>query len=301
MSDEEFLARQFETHRAHLRAVALRMLGSGPDADDALQETWLRLSRSDTSEVANLAGWLTTVVSRVCLDQLRARGTRPEVSLDDPERPEPVLPQPAAGPEHEAVLADSVGVAMLVVLDTLAPAERLAFVLHDMFGVPFDEIAPIVDRAPAATRQLASRARRRVQGATVAPADLSRRRRVVDAFLAASREGRFDDLLALLDPEVSLLADDAAVASARLGAAAGAPGLQRELHGARAVATAFSGRARAAQAARVDGMPGAAWAPGGVVRSVFVFAVEDERVASIEVVVEPDRVAALEVVLINGN
>ncbi|MEZ5150100.1 sigma-70 family RNA polymerase sigma factor [Rhodococcus zopfii] len=300
MSDEDFLARQFEDHRTHLRAVALRMLGSGADADDALQETWLRLSRSDTSEVANLAGWLTTVVSRVCLDVLRARRSRSEVSLDDPDRLEPALPRPTAGPEHEAVLADSVGVAMLVVLDTLAPAERLAFVLHDMFGVPFDEIAPIVDRAPAATRQLASRARRRVQGVTLAPADLSRRRQVVDAFLAASREGRFEDLLALLDPEVSLHADDAAVASARLGAAAGAPGLERELQGARAVATAFSGRARAAQPALVDGMPGAAWAPAGVVRSVFVFVVEDGRIISIDVVVEPDQVAALEVVLV-GN
>lgn len=300
MSDEDFLARQFETHRTHLWSVAFRMLGSGADADDALQETWLRLSRSDTSDVANLAGWLTTVVSRVCLDQLRARRSRSEVSLDDPDHPrEPTLPQPATGPEHEAVLADSVGVAMLVVLDTLSPAERLAFVLHDMFGVPFDEIAPIVDRAPAATRQLASRARRRVQGATLTPSDLSRRRQVVDAFLAASREGRFDDLLTLLDPEVRLHADDAAVATAHHAAAAGAPLLERELVGADAVATAFSGRAKKAQTVLVDGMPGAAWAPGGMPRSVFVFTIDDGRVAAIDVVVDPDEIAALDIVFVD--
>jgi RNA polymerase sigma-70 factor (ECF subfamily) len=298
MSDEDSLARQFEAHRTHLRAVAIRMLGSGADADDALQEAWLRLSRSDTSDIANLTGWLTTVVGRVCLDVLRARRSRSEVSLDDPDPPEPALPRAAAGPEHEAALADSVGVAMLVVLDTLAPAERLAFLLHDMFEVPFDEIAPIVDRAPAATRQLASRARRRVQGATPAPADLSRRRQVVDAFLAAPREGRFDDLLALLDPEVRLHADDAAVASARLGAVAGAPSLERELRGARAVASAFSGRARAARPALVDGMPGAAWAPDGVPRSVVVFTIDNGRVAGIDVVVDPGEIAALDVVLV---
>ncbi len=179
---EEILARQFEEHREHLRAVGFRMLGSTAEADDAVQETWLRLARVDSNEILNLAGWLTTALSRVCLDMLRSRGSRREVTLDEPGRPDPA--DAAIGPETEAVLADSIGVALLVVLDTLTPAERLTFVLHDLFAVPFDEIAPIVDRSPAAARQLASRARRRVQGGGVAEPDAPRRRRVVEAFLA---------------------------------------------------------------------------------------------------------------------
>src|SRR5436305_2614807 len=254
MDEQQWLAEQFEENRDHLRAVAYRMLGSASEADDAVQESWLHVSRSGTGDVRNLGGWLTTVVARVCLDMLRSRRSR---------REEPVgtdLPEPVAGraagtdPEHEALLADSVGPALLVVLDTLAPAERLAFVLHDMFAVPFDEIAPIVGRSPAAARQLASRARRRVQGPAAAPdADPGRQREVVDAFLAASRGGDFDALLALLDPDVVLRADGTAVR-------AGAPG---EARGAVAVAGTFSGRARVAQPALVDGMAGAVWAPGG--------------------------------------
>src|SRR3954468_24218622 len=201
MTERDYLAERFEESRSHLRAVAYRMLGSLSEADDAVQEAWIRLSRADASELQNLGGWLTTVVARVCLDMLRSRKTRREEPLDE------LVPMPAAGsgtgadPEQEALLADSVGLALLVVLETLEPAERLAFVLHDMFALPFDEIAPIVDRSPEATRQLASRARRRVRGERAVPdADLDRQREVVDAFLAASRAGDFDALVAVLDP-----------------------------------------------------------------------------------------------------
>src|SRR5436309_11814993 len=212
MNEHELLAREFEANRNRLRAVAYRMLGSMSEAEDAVQECWLRLSRSDTSGVQNLGGWLTTVVARICLDMLRSRNSRREESLEA-SVPEPITSRESGiDPEQEALLADSVGLALLVVLDTLNPAERLAFVLHDIFAVPFDEIAPIVGRSPTAARQLASRARRRVQGAATAPdVDLTRQREVVDAFLAASRGGDFDALLAVLDPDVVLRADSAAV------------------------------------------------------------------------------------------
>ena len=217
MDEHDWLAERFEAHRAHLRAVAYRMLGSLSEADDAVQEAWLRLSRSDTSVVENLGGWLTTVVARVCPDMLRSRKSRREEPLGAPLADPIVSREDGTDPEHEALLADSVGLALLVVLETLAPAERLAFVLHDMFAVPFDEIAPIVGRSPAAARQLASRARRRVQGAAAVPdADLTRQREVVDAFLAASREGDFDALLALLDPDVVLRADAGSRAGGRV-------------------------------------------------------------------------------------
>ena len=227
MDESDWLAERFEANRGHLRAVAYRMLGALSEADDAVQEAWLRLSRSDTSGVANLGGWLTTVVARVCLDMLRARKSRREEPLGV-HVPDPIVSRKdGIGPEHEALLADSVGLALFVVLDTLAPAERLAFVLHDMFDVPFKEIAPIVGHSAAAARQLASRARRRVQGAAPVPdADLTRQREVVDAFLAAARGGDFDALLAVLDPDVVVRADRGAVP----------PGASRELRGARAVA-----------------------------------------------------------------
>ena len=214
---DDWLAQRFEENRTHLRAVAYRMLGSISEADDAVQEAWLRLSRSDTSGIENLGGWLTTVVGRVCLNMLRSRRSRREEPLGEPQvgvhLPDPIVSREnGIDPEHEAQLADSVGLALLVVLETLGPAERVAFVLHDLFDLPFDEIAPIVGRSPAAARQLASRARRRVQGAATVPdADLTRRRAVVDAFLAASRGGDFAALLALLDPDVVLRADRAAV------------------------------------------------------------------------------------------
>jgi RNA polymerase sigma factor (sigma-70 family) len=284
MDERDWLARRFEDHRGRLRAVAYRMLGSASEADDAVQEAWLRLSRSDADEVENLGGWLTTVVARVCLNMLEARRSR---------REEPVggdLPDPVAhrgddhDPEQQALAAEGVGLALLVVLDTLTPAERLAFVLHDLFAVPFEEIAPIVDRSPAAARQLASRARRRVQGAPPPDADLARQRAVVDAFLAASRQGDFEALLALLDPDVVLRADPAAV---RTGAAA-------EARGAAAVAGTFSGRAQTARPALVDGAPGAVWAPGGRPRVAFGFTVADGRILAIDLLADPERLALVE-------
>jgi len=273
---QDQLAERFESDRAHLRSVAYRMLGSAVEADDAVQEAWLRLSRSDTSDVDNLTGWLTTVVARVCLNMLKARGRR-----EEPVESLPESVAPDGGPEEETVLADSVGMALLVVLDTLTPAERLAFVLHDMFGVPFDEIAPIIDRTPVTTRQLASRARRRVRGVSVTEdagtEDTGRRQEVVRAFLAASRDGDFDALVALLDP--------AAVARSAEGAA----------EGAQAVAGMFAGRAQAARPALLDGMPGLVWAKAGTIRVAFRFTFAGERVAAIDLVADPDELAAMDI------
>ncbi|MFD4291881.1 sigma-70 family RNA polymerase sigma factor [Rhodococcus sp. NPDC058505] len=292
--NDELLARQFEEHRDHLRAVGYRMLGSTSEADDAVQETWLRLSRSDAAAVQNLGGWLTTVLSRVCLDMLRSRGSRPEVPLDEPSPRAVSDPRPDPAPEDEAVLVDEIGIAMMVVLDTLAPAERLTFVLHDMFAVPFDEIAPIVDRSPTATRQLASRARRRVRGASVPDHARHHRRRVVDAFLVAAREGRFEDLLTVLDPDVVLRADGAAVSSATAALAFGAPALAARMHGAPAVAEAFRGRATGARLATIGGDLGAAWAPGGTPRSVFTFTVVGDRIVGLDVIADRSAIAALD-------
>jgi RNA polymerase sigma factor (sigma-70 family) len=291
MDDREWLADRFEAHRAHLRAVAYRMLGSTGEADDAVQEAWIRLSRAGADDVANLGGWLTTVVSRVCLDMLRSRSSRREEPFDTPVHEAVSDPVGAAvDPEQEALLADSVGPALLVVLETLAPAERLAFVLHDLFAVPFDEIAAIVGRSPAAARQLASRARRRVQGAAAdPPADRARQRAVVDAFLAASRDGDFERLLALLDPDVVLRADDVAVRTGNIAA---------EVRGAAAVAETFAGRARAAQPALVDGVVGLAWAPGGTPKAVFDLTIADGRITAIELILDPDAVAGLDVVVL---
>src|SRR5215212_4288010 len=269
VEDHDWLAERFEAHRTHLRAVAYRMLGSRSEADDAVQEAWLRLSRSDAGTIENLGGWLTTVVSRVCLDMLRSRRSRREVP---PDEPEPVVSREQDGtdPEQEALLADAVGPAMLVVLEALTPAERVAFVLHDIFGVSFGEISHIVGRSSNAAKMLASRARGKVRGTESAPeTDLDRQREVVEAFPAASREGNCDALLALLDERVVLKADDAAVRS----------GASREVRGAQQVAGTFSGRARAARFALVDGAPGAVWAPGGRPRVVFGFKVarQDRR------------------------
>ncbi|HEV8649815.1 MAG TPA: sigma-70 family RNA polymerase sigma factor [Actinomycetes bacterium] len=274
MDEHDWLAERFEAHRTHLRAVAYRMLGSASDADDAVQEAWLRLGRADTSGVANLGGWLTTVVARVCLDVLRARTSRREEPLGV-HLPDPVVRrQDGTDPEQQALLAEGVGLALLVVLDTLAPAERLAFVLHDTFAVPFDEIAAILGRSPNAARMLASRARRRVQGAATVPdADRARQRAVVDAFLAAARGGDFDALVALLDPDVVVRADRAAVAA----------GASRGVRGAAAVAEQFSGRARFARPALVNGAVGAVWAPGGRPRVVFGFTVTHGKIAEIDI------------------
>jgi RNA polymerase sigma factor (sigma-70 family) len=300
MNEETWLTKQFEAHRTHLRAVAYRMLGSAPEADDAVQEAWLRLNRADSRDVENLGGWLTTVVARVCLDMLRSRKARREESLPA-QQSEPASSHVAASdPERAAVLADSVGPALLVVLETLAPAERVAFVLHDTFGVPFEEIASIVGRSPTAARQLASRARRRIQGgAIVLEPDIEREREVVSAFLAASRDGDFDRLVALLDPEVVLRADQVAVDAAAARRAAGAPALSRVVRGSSAVAKTFSGRAQAARIALVDGAVGAAWAPGGQPRAAFGFTVGDGKIVEIEVLADPETLKRLDVKLLD--
>jgi RNA polymerase sigma factor (sigma-70 family) len=284
MDEHDSLAGRFEDSRTHLRRVAYRMLGSMAEADDAVQEAWIRLSRTDTSGVENLRGWLTTVVGRVCLDMLRSRRSRREAPLDE-QVPETIARASGPGPEQEALLADAVGPALLVVLESLAPAERLAFVLHDMFAVPFDEIAQIVGRSEEATRQLASRGRRRVKGGSPeVDASRERRRAVVAAFLAASRDGDFQALLAVLDPDVVCRADAAAVAS---GAAA-------LLRGAPAVADSFKGRAKAARLVLVDGAPGLAWIAGGQARVVFSFTIAQGRIASIDLLADPARLAALD-------
>ena len=283
MNDE--LAEQFEANRTRLRAVAYRMLGSVNEADDAVQEAWFRLSRSDASGIENLSGWLTTVVSRVCLDMLRSRTARREDPLiaDDVETR-------AVDPEHDAVLADSIGAALLIVLDTLTPAERLAFVLHDMFAVPFDEIAPIVDRSPDAARQLASRARRRVQGASsTGDIDPPRQRAVVDAFLAASRSGDFEALVALLDPDVVLEADAAAVTM-------GSPETTR---GAAAVAGTFSGRAQAAQPALIDDGVGLVWIVGGRAKVAWAFTIRDSKVVHIDMLAAPETLSDLDLTVLS--
>ena len=286
MSDDEFPVQRFEEHRAHLLAVGYRMLGSASEADDAVQETWIRFARSDTAGVENLRGWLTTVISRVCLNMLRSRKTRREDPIEDHVPDAVSSPTDGGDPEREAVLSDSVGLAMLVVLDSLSPVERLAFVLHDMFAVPYENIAPIVDRTPEATRQLASRARRRVQGTSPVP-DLSRQKIIVEAFLAAAREGRFEDLLEVLDPDITVRVDEAAVKTGFSGP---------RVDGAKAVAEIFLGKARAAIPVIIDGAVGAMWAPGGNPRSVLAFTIVDGRVAAIDVFNDPDNIGALDLV-----
>jgi RNA polymerase sigma factor (sigma-70 family) len=285
MADADSLGSLFEPHRARLRAVAYRMLGSAPEADDAVQETWLRLSGSDSNEIENLGGWLTTVVARVALDMLRSRGSRREdpSGAPLPDDLEGVVAEP--GPEDEAVLADSVGAALLVVLDTLTPAERLAFVLHDMFAVPFDEIGVIVNRSPSAAKQLASRARRKVQGSDPpSDADPVRQRVVVDAFLAASRAGKFDALVSLLDPDIVLEADASAV---RMGS-------PETVVGSNAVAATFSGRALGAQAALIDGAVGMVWVVGGNTKVAWDFTIVDDKVTHISMLAAPDTIDDLD-------
>ena len=290
MNENKWLAEQFEANRTHLRAVAYRMLGSLAEADDAVQETWLHLSRSDTHDVKNLGGWLTTVVARICLDMLRARNSRHEESLEASVSESVTSREDGIDPEQEALLADSVGLALLVVLDTLSPAERLAFVLHDLFGVPFDEIAPIVGRSEIATRQLASRARRRVRGgANVQDADLTANREVVEAFLAASRTGNFDALLAVLDPEVVLRHDPAAVP-------VGAP---REIRGAASVARQFVGRAHTARAALVNGSVGVVVAPLGRLHLALNLTIAHGKIVEINAVIDPARLRQLNLAVLD--
>jgi RNA polymerase sigma factor (sigma-70 family) len=285
MDENEWLAARFEEHRAHLRAVAYRMLGSLTEADDAVQDTWLRLSRSGADEVENLGGWLTTIVARVCLNMLRSRTTRREEALGV-HLPDPVVsPQGMLAPDEEAVLADSVGLALLVVLDTLSPAERLAFVLHDMFQLPFEEIAPMVGRSPTAARQLASRARRRVKGAEL-PApdpDLARQRDVVDAFFRAARGGDFDALVALLDPDVVLRADFGGRRPAASGVVHGPAGVARQ-----AVLGALPGAEL--HPALVNGAAGVVVTVGGRPFAVLGFTVAEGRILEIDAIADPDRV-----------
>jgi RNA polymerase sigma factor (sigma-70 family) len=285
VDEGDWLAERFEAHRPRLHAVAHRMLGSAAEADDAMQEAWLRLSRSGAEGVENMGGWLTTVVARVCLDLLRSRRSRREEPIGE-QRPEPVSD---ADPERQALMADSVGLALLVVLDTLTPAERLAFVLHDMFDVPFGQIAPVIERSPAATRQLASRARRRVRAAGPNPgSDPARQRAVVTAFLAASRGGDFAALVALLDPDVALRTDPDGV---RLGA-------PEEILGARAVASVFVEYGGGARPALLAGLAGAVWAPGGSLRVAYVFTVTAGTITAIDRVANRERLRELDPVVL---
>jgi RNA polymerase sigma factor (sigma-70 family) len=294
MNDQDWLAERFEANRSHLRGIAYRMLGSLTEADDAVQEAWIRLSRTDTNDVENLRAWLTTVVGRVSLNMLRSRKTRREASLET-HLPDPVLsPEAGIDPEQEALLGDSVGLAMLVVLDSLTPAERVAFVLHDVFAVPFDQIAPIVGRTPTAARQLASRARRRVQGAPVPDVDLDGQWAVVDAFLAAARGGDFERLLDVLDPDV-VLRSDGGVAR---------PDLMSLVRGARTVAeqaVAFRQFAETATRALVNGIPGGiAWAPDGRPFSVVALTVRGGRIVAIDILADPDRLGDLDLTVVAG-
>ncbi len=291
MPTPERLAERFEEHRPHMGAVAYRMLGSVSEAEDAVQEAWIRLSRTDVSDIDNLRGWLTTVVARVCLDMLRTRASRREDPLDV-HVPDPIIARAIGpgdeGPEADAVLADSVGLALLVVLEKLEPAERLAFVLHDVFGVPFEEIAPIVDRSVVATRQLASRARRRVQGqAPASDADLRTQRRVVDAFLAAVRDGDFEALVAVLDPAIVLRADGGAV-----------KGISRLVRGAQAVvaqAATFSNLASSSQVVLVNGTIGVVVRrPDGRLLAVLGFTIAGGKVVEIDILADPDRLSRLD-------
>src|SRR5262245_4727799 len=293
MTESEWLAERFQEHRGHLRAVAYRMLGSLTEADDAVQEAWLRLSRTDTSDVENLGAWLTTVVARVCLNILQSRRSRREEPLDT-FMPDPVVSRDdEVGPEDQALLADSVGLALLVVLETLTPAERLAFVLHDVFDVPFDEIAPIVDRSATATRQLASRARRRVKGAAPVPdADSPRQREVMDAFIAAARDGDFDALVAVLDPDVVLRADGGVLPA----------GASRVVRGATAVAgqmVAFRrrmGSSIGGVPAKVNGGPGViSRTADGRLFSVMGCTISRGKIVEIDILADPERLAALDV------
>ena len=291
MSEAKDLTKLFESHRRHLHAVASRMLGSASEADDAVQEAWLRLNRSNTSEVANFGGWVTTVVSRVCLDMLRSRRSRGEEALDA-EVVEPIAAS-KTDPEKEALLADSVGVALLIVLDTLSPAERVAFVLHDVFDLPFEEIAPIVDRTPEAARQLASRARRRVRRGETTNADLQSQRIAVDAFLAALRAGDFEGLLAVLDPELVLRMDVPHVAR----------GEHRTLSGAevwaRTAMNAFPRYARFVQPALVNGSVGLVMAPGGKLSRAISFTVANRKITQVEIITDRDRLKQLDLSLLD--
>ena len=292
-ADRERLAEEFEQHRAHLRAVAYRMLGSASEAEDAVQDSWIRLGRTDVSDVENLRAWLTTVVARVCLDMLRTRTSRREDPLD-PHVPDPVITSADGDPESEAMRVDSVGLALLVVLETLEPVERLAFVLHDVFGLSFDEIAPIVDRSPVAARQLASRARRRVQSRSPKSDDVRQQRRVIDAFMAAARQGDFEGLVAVLDPDIVLRADGGALA-----------GLSRVVRGAREVASqaaTFSKSGLSLQLVLVNGDLGfVSRRPDGRLFSVIGFTIAGGRIIEMDILADPERLSRLDLSALEGS
>ena len=286
MDDEQWVTEQFEANRSRLEGMAYRMLGSRTEAEDAVQEAWIRILRGDPAAIENVAGWLTTVTGRVCLDRLRARGSRPEnlVGADVPDREESSAEH---DPEQAAVLAESIGAALLVVLDSMAPEERVAFVLHDVFAVPFEAIGTVVGRSPEAARQLASRARRRVQGApTTASIDVAEHRALVEAFLRAARQGDFETLLRILHPDEVFEPDQASLDM----------GSRPRTRGAREVASAIGGGARGARLVLVDGLTAMAWAPGGRIRSLIQFTVADHRITGMTVTADPDRIAELDVV-----
>lgn len=291
MEKKDWLAKSFEETRDHLKAVAFRMLGSADQAEDAVPDAWMRLARSESENIENLRGWLTTVVARVCLDMLRSRKSRSEEPLDTPISEIPG--EDAANPDTDLLIADSVGPALLVVIDQLTPPERIAFVLHDLFDLSFEEIAPILDRTEAATRQLASRARRRVRGASTPQEDVKRQQEVVSAFLAASREGNFEALIELLHPDAILLADETAMRTTEANKSKGAPQFKRLISGAKNVAEILKGSATAAQLVLIDGTAGAVWPPKGKPAVAFCFTLKAGRISTIEIVMDRKRLEGL--------
>lgn len=298
MEKKDRLAKNFEDTRKHLKAVAYQMLGSAGEAEDAVQEAWIRLNQSDAERIENLRGWLTTVVARICLDMLRSRKAKREDEMDDSvlEREDH---HTRSSPESNLLTADSVGTALLLVLDVLTPTERIAFVLHDIFDLSFEQIAPIIDRTEEATRQLASRARRRVRGGNTSQEDSDRHKEIVTAFLAASREGNFEALIRLLHPEAVLKADATAIKVSEANKSRGAPQFKAEIRGAESVADTFKGKASAAQLALVDGTYGATWAPGGKPVVAFSFAILDGRISTIEIVMDKDKLEASEIKIVD--
>ena len=295
MEKKDWLARNFEETRHQLKSVAYRMLGSIGEAEDAVQEAWIRLNRSESAKIENLNGWLTTVVARVCLDVLRSRKSRREEPFDSKT---PESPVETKNIEAEYMIADSVGPALLVVLDTLTPAERIAFVLHDLFDVPFEEIAPIIDRTEASARQLASRARRQIKGASTSREDRSKQREVVTAFLAASRDGNFQELLRILHPDIVLRADATAVNVSEANKSKGAPQFKPEIRGAKNVADTFKGKAAAAQLALINGLIGATWAPAGKPVVAFCFTIDGGQISAIDIVMDSSSLGDLDLEII---
>ena len=297
MENKNWLEDNFEETRHRLLAIAYRMLGSADEAEDAVQEAWIRLTRSESEKIENINGWLTTVVTRVCLDMLRSRKSRREDPLD--EKVYEIPSEESGNPEDDFLLADSVGPAMLVILDLLTPTERIAFVLHDLFDLSFEEIAPIISRSEMATRQLASRARRRIRGASTPKEDIERQKEVVSAFLAASREGNFEALIKVLHPDVILRADETAIKISESRKSKGAPQFQHEIRGAKNVADTFKGKAAAAQLALVNGMAGATWAPGGKPVVAFFFSLKGGTISAIDIVMDPQKLSAIEIEMLD--